>query len=68
MKQIIIVDGMHCTHCEESVKKALLALDGVSEVNINLNEKSVVVVFDENQITRTQIENEIEEIGYDVVR
>ena len=35
MKKTINIEGMMCTHCEATVKKALEALDGVNEAVVS---------------------------------
>ena len=35
MKKTINIEGMMCTHCEATVKKALEALDGVNEAIVS---------------------------------
>lgn len=64
---IIKVDGMSCSHCENAVKNAVSSLEGVAEVSVSLDEKTVSVKFDNTKVSLDQIKNEIEEQGYDVV-
>jgi len=63
MKSVFKVDGMSCVHCENAVKDALGAIDGVISVDVNLGEKTVTVEHAEG-VTRAQIEAAIEEEGY----
>lgn len=37
------VPGMHCGHCEASVKEEVSAVDGVESVDVDLETKLVVV-------------------------
>jgi copper chaperone len=67
MKNTILnVEGMSCSHCVNAVEKAVGALDGVSEVNVDLDSKKVTVDHDE-KVTLESIKNAIEDQGYDVV-
>ncbi len=66
MTTIFHVEGMSCSHCEDSVKKAVAAVAGVSGVEVDLAAKSVTVSH--NGIAVEVISNAIEEQGYDVVR
>ena len=67
MKQTILhVEGMSCSHCEKAVQKALLTLDGVQEVRVNLSEKTVTVLAGE-KVTEAAMKQVIENQGYDVV-
>jgi len=60
------VEGMTCSHCENAVKKAVSAISGVTEVAVDLAEKTVTVTHDES-VTVACIQAEIEEQGYEVV-
>lgn len=43
MTKTIMIEGMSCQHCVKAVEKALNALEGVSSVKVNLEEKKAVV-------------------------
>lgn len=64
MKQTILVDGMTCSKCEAAVKEALNDVDGVNNVNVNLDTGEVDV--DHNDVDPLVLETAIEEQGYDV--
>jgi copper chaperone CopZ len=40
------VNDMSCAHCEQAVKRELLKIDGVFDVDVNLDTKIVVVKHD----------------------
>ncbi len=61
------VEGMSCSHCENSVKKAVGALNGVSEVTVDLQLKKVSIQFDAEKVSLDIIKEAIEDQGYDVV-
>ncbi len=68
MKNITLdVEGMSCSHCVNAVTKAVTALEGVSEVNVDLEGKTVSVDYDADQVSPEGIKEAIEEEGYDVV-
>ncbi|WP_182201304.1 copper chaperone CopZ [Paraliobacillus salinarum] len=68
MKELTLeVRGMSCGHCKTSVEGALNELKGVTEATVNLEAGTVDVTFDENQVTKAQLTDAIEEQGYDVV-
>ena len=67
MKTTLKVEGMSCSHCEQSVKAAVSAIPGVTDVQVNLQEKMVTVTHDET-VSFDAIKNEIEEQGYDVLQ
>lgn len=62
----LTVQGMTCAHCEKAVENAVNNLAGVSNVAINLADKSVAVSFDESEVNVDQIKEAIEDQGYDV--
>ena len=66
-KTIINVEGMSCSHCVNAVTKAVGSLDGVSEVQVDLEAKTVAVDYDSDKITLEALKDSIEEEGYDVV-
>ncbi|HEY5584623.1 MAG TPA: copper chaperone CopZ [Ruminiclostridium sp.] len=64
----ITVEGMSCSHCENSIKKAVGALDGVDLVSVDLGSKKVTVEFDPGKVNDKTIIDTIEDQGYDVVK
>ena len=67
INKIINVDGMSCDHCKMAVTKAVSALDGVSAVEVSLENKTVSVEYEENKLAADAIRQAIEAQGYDVV-
>ncbi len=66
-KTMLKVEGMSCSHCENAIKKAVGALDGVSSVTVDLKGKTVTVEYDGTKVSLDKIKNEIEDQGYEVV-
>lgn len=66
-KAVLNVGGMSCSHCENAVKKAVGELDGVDLVTVDLQGKTVTVIYDASKATLDSIRNEIEDQGYDVL-
>jgi copper chaperone len=60
------VDGMSCSHCENSIKKSVGALNGVSNVTVDLKAKKVSVEYDPEKISIQIVKDTIEDQGYDV--
>lgn len=48
MEQILTVENMSCQHCVARITEKLQALDGVSQVQINLEDKQVQVTTEKN--------------------
>lgn len=61
------VDGMSCQHCVNAITKSLLSLDGIKDVKVDLNSKTVFVKYDSSKTSLVLIKNQIEEQGYDVI-
>ncbi len=62
----INVEGMSCSHCENTVKKAVGALNGVDSVIVDLETKKVIVEYDPDKVELDIIRGTIEDQGYDV--
>lgn len=61
------VQGMSCGHCVQSVKGALEPVEGISEVEVSLENGEVKVTYDEAKVDKDLIKQLIEDNGYDVV-
>lgn len=59
------VPGMSCAHCEHAVKSELLKVDGVWDVDVNLDTKTVVVKHDA-VVNTGAMREAIEEAGYEI--
>jgi copper chaperone len=69
MKSIVLnVEGMSCSHCEKAITGALGKIDGVEEVKVDIEGKTVSVTFNESKIELDRINAAIEDQGYDVLR
>lgn len=60
------VDGMSCSHCENTIKNAVGSLNGVVSVNVDLNGKKVMVEFEPEKVSIDTIKDVIEDQGYEV--
>ncbi|MBA2175660.1 heavy-metal-associated domain-containing protein [Halobacillus locisalis] len=66
MQKTIKVEGMTCGHCEKAVKGALNEVDGVNEVEVDLETGKVTISAGED-VDMQVIEEAVEEQGYEVV-
>lgn len=67
MKTLVLdVEGMTCNGCEESVKKSIASLAGVTEVSASFVDSVAVVSFDPGQTSVEEIQNAVSGIGYAV--
>ena len=65
MEKTMKITGMMCPRCEARVKKALEALDGVTEAQIS-HEKGCAVVTSSIEIVDDVLRKAVEEKGYQV--
>ncbi|MNI96615.1 Copper chaperone CopZ [compost metagenome] len=66
MKKKILVEGMSCGHCVNHVKEALMELEGVSSVNVTLDDKTAILEAFKD-INDEDIKFAIDDAGYEVV-
>ncbi|CDQ19929.1 cation transporter [Halobacillus karajensis] len=66
METTLKVEGMTCGHCKSAVEGALKEVDGVNEVNVNL-ETGQVKVSHADSANKVEMREVVEEQGYDVV-
>lgn len=66
MEKTINVQGMTCGHCKKSVEGALNELDGVSGAEVNLEAGNVKVNYDEAKVSLEDMQEAIEDQGYDI--
>ena len=59
----IQIEGMQCNHCKMSVEKALNSIEGVTKVEVNLENKSATIEI-EKDIEDSKIKEVIEEAGF----
>ena len=65
MKQLVEIKGMSCEHCAAHVKDALIELNNVEEVKVNLELNNAVIKV-ASEVDKESIITAIDEIGYKV--
>ncbi len=66
MKKELIIEGMSCGHCSSRVKNTLEGFDGVSNVHVDLSNKSATFEM-VNEISDNEFKNVISDIGFEVI-
>lgn len=66
-KTILKVEGMSCSHCVNAVTKAVEGLDGVTNVSVDLEAKTVTLEYEPKQVSLNTVKEVIEDEGYDVI-
>lgn len=67
MKQKFDVTGMSCSACSAHVEKAVKALHGIQECNVNLLSNNMTVVYNEQELTEQDIVTAVIHAGYGAV-
>lgn len=62
---VVSTPGVLCGSCAKTIEKAVLKLEGVQEVNVDVEKKVVEVKFLSGKIDMYSIETSITEVGYD---
>ena len=66
MNKILNVNGITCEHCVDIIKENVGILVGVLRVDVDIEQKQVVVEFDEKLAKPEDLIDKIEEIGFEV--
>ncbi|EEG77131.1 heavy-metal-associated domain-containing protein [Dethiobacter alkaliphilus] len=65
-KLTLNIGGMTCNHCKMKVEKALKTLDGVQDVQINLEAGQADVSYDGSKISESDLKAVVGDAGYEV--
>ena len=65
MKKTLKVEGMMCGHCEMHVKKALEALDGVTNAEVSHKTGTAVITL-AKEVSNDVLKQAVAEQGYEV--
>jgi copper chaperone len=63
---VLNVPSVSCNHCKMAIEKAVGAMGGVGQVDVDVAEKTVTVDFDGDAVSLETIEAAVAEEGYDV--
>lgn len=66
MQEIVLnIEGMKCEGCSSRLTKLLENIDGITSVNVSLEDKRAELEIDENEISIEEIKDEISEAGFE---
>ena len=65
MTKTILIEGMQCNHCKMSVEKALGGIEGVTKVEVSLENKNAMIESTK-EIEDSKIKEVVEEAGFEV--
>mgnify|MGYP001089400377 CR=1 FL=1 len=66
-KSTLKIQGMTCNHCSMRVQKALKAVAGVTDAQVDLQKAEAAVSFDEAKVTTEKLAAAVVDAGYKVV-
>jgi len=66
MKKVMTIEGMMCSHCTARVQQVLSALEGVSEVEMSLEDKTATVTLSAD-VSEQVLTDAVTNAGYQVV-
>ena len=61
----LTVPDIHCSHCKSSLETAVGALEGVSRVEVSIEDRSIGVEYGDG-VTKDAIVSAVEGQGYEV--
>ncbi len=64
MQKTVTVANVMCGGCAGTITDNLSQMEGVHQVSVNVEEKSVTLELDENQMT--QVSEKLTELGYPI--
>ncbi len=59
------IDGMVCNACQSNVKKTIKGVDGVTDVEVNLEKKFAVFSFDPKKVKVEQVQKAVNDKGFE---
>lgn len=65
-KTTLKVQGMTCNHCVMRVAKALKAVSGVSDAQVDLAKAEAVITYDDAKVAPDKLSLAVVEAGYKV--
>ena len=66
MHAVLNVPSVSCNHCKMAIETAVGGLDGVAVADVDVEQKTVTVEFDDTTVSLETIEEAVAEEGYEV--
>ncbi|KAA0954740.1 heavy-metal-associated domain-containing protein [Chryseomicrobium aureum] len=67
-KEVLRVSGMDCPSCAKDIEKTVAKLNGVEKAEVNFIAEKLTVTYDDSQLPREKIEENLKKIGHPVVK
>lgn len=68
VEQRLVLGGMSCSSCAQTIETALTAINGVHDVSVNAATGIAVVRYDSERVQRQQVHDAIVDVGFEVIR
>ncbi|MFQ5975337.1 MAG: heavy metal translocating P-type ATPase [Candidatus Hydrothermarchaeales archaeon] len=65
-KIVLDIEGMHCQNCQKKVHEAIAGLDGIDEVNVDLEKNQAEVEYDSSKVTVETLIEAVTKAGYEI--
>ncbi len=66
-KKIFKIEGMHCPSCGQTIEKGVSKIPGIKTCQVNFPLGQILLEFDEEKISLSEIKKEIQKSGYDLI-
>jgi len=66
-KEVFKISGMHCASCAMTIEKAVSKLPGIKVAQVNFAVETLLVEFDENQVSPKDLKEAINSVGYQLL-
>lgn len=58
------IDGMTCSACQSNVKRTIKSIDGISDVEVNLEKRFAYFTYDSQKVKVENIQKAVNDKGY----
>ncbi len=65
-QESLIVEGMTCQHCVQTITEALEKIAGTNKVAVDLDKKEVQIDYNEEETNLQEISDKIVEVGFEL--
>ena len=60
------IGGMSCSFCADTINKACMRMDGVSDVHVSLAHEEALIEYDPGKITPVEFQSTLRALGYKI--
>ena len=67
LKELYPILGMECASCVKKIESVLNKTEGVINVDVNFASEKVLIEYDDEKISLTELANVLKKIGYELI-